>query len=337
MRIAILGAGSWGTALAVVLAQRGHTVALWTRSPECAHHIGRHRRNPKFLSDIPLSEGIDATTDPAVTESVELVLLAIPVQYVRQTLRTFAFRFPTPVLNVAKGIEQETLLRMSELLRELAGIEPEQYAVLSGPSHAEEVARGRPTAVVVASTSAGLARWIQQALATPVFRVYSSHDVIGVELGGALKNVIAIAAGIVDGLGLGHNAKAALMTRGLAEIERLGVALGAEARTFAGLSGLGDLVVTCTSPYSRNRAVGERLARGEALETILATTPMVAEGVPTTRSAYALSRRLGIEMPIAAQIHAVLFDGRPPRHALEELLLREAKAEYWWNPTPTLP
>ncbi len=337
MRIAILGAGSWGTALAVLLARRGHRVTLWTRSADLAASITREHRNPKFLPQICLPEQIDATTDCTLTEAAELTIVAIPVQHIREVLRTFAFRFPTPVLNVAKGIEQGTLLRVSELLRECAAVEPDQYAVLSGPSHAEEVVRGLPTAVVVASTAAHLAQWIQRAFATQRFRVYTSHDVVGVELGGALKNIIAIAAGIVDGLGLGHNAKAALLTRGLAEIQRLGLALGAEVQTFAGLSGLGDLVVTCTSPYSRNRSVGERLARGEALEAILATTPMVAEGVPTTRSAYALSQRLGVDMPITAQMYAVLFEGRPPWHAVEELLLRDVKAEYWWNFTSMLP
>jgi glycerol-3-phosphate dehydrogenase (NAD(P)+) len=331
MRVVVIGAGSWGTALSVVLHRRGHEVVLWTRSAATAEAIRRQRRNPRFLPELEIPEGLSVTTDPAVTEEAELIVLAIPTQYIRPALQQYGFRLTAPVVNVAKGIEEGSLLRVSELLQEVAGIEPEQYAVLSGPSHAEEVAQGLPTAVVVASVLPELALRVQRAFASPRFRVYTSSDVVGVELGGALKNVIAIAAGIADGLRLGDNAKAALITRGLAEIQRLGVALGAEAQTFAGLSGLGDLVVTCTSRYSRNRAVGERLARGERLEHIVASTPMVAEGIPTTRSAYELARRLGVDMPITAQMYAVLFDGKHPEHALTELLLREMKPEHWWN------
>ncbi len=337
MRIAIIGAGSWGTALGVLLTRKGHEVTLWTRSPEIAYALLSERRNPRFPFTNHLPQGLTATTDPAVTEQAELIVLAVPTQYLRTVLREYSFRLSAPVINAAKGIEQRTLLRISQLLQEVARIVPEQYVVLSGPSHAEEVLQGLPTAVVVASESAELARYVQQVFSSPAFRVYTSSDVIGVELGGALKNVIAIAAGIVDGLGLGHNAKAALITRGLAEIQRLGIALGAEAQTFTGLSGLGDLVVTCTSPYSRNRSVGERLAQGEKLERILATMSMVAEGVPTTLSAYELSQRTGVEMPITAQMYAVLFEGKAPRQAAEELLLRTAKAEHWWNYSQTSP
>jgi len=331
MTIAVLGAGSWGTALSLVLARRGHRVVLWARSPAVAHAIERERRNPRFFPTVQLPEAIHATCDPAATEGADLIVVAIPTQYIRSVFQSYPFRLDAPVVNVAKGIEQETLLRISELLAEVAGVEADRYAVLSGPSHAEEVVQGLPTAVVVASTSAELRRMVQQAFSLPHFRVYTSGDVVGVELGGALKNVIAVAAGIVDGLQLGDNAKAALITRGLAEIQRLGVALGAEAQTFGGLSGLGDLVATCTSRWSRNRAVGERLARGESLPQILASLSMVAEGVPTTRSAYTLSCRMGIDMPITAAMYAVLFDGKSPSAALAELLHREPKAEYWWN------
>ncbi|MCS6966404.1 MAG: NAD(P)-dependent glycerol-3-phosphate dehydrogenase, partial [Candidatus Kapabacteria bacterium] len=239
MRIVILGAGSWGTALGIWLTQQGHQVLLWVRSCELARSIEVERHNPRFPSYARLPDGLHATTDPAVTRSADLIILAIPTQYIRQTLQEHNFSFPVPIVNVAKGIEQGTLLRISQLLQDVAGIEPEQYAVLSGPSHAEEVAQALPTAVVAASYSADLARQVQRVFNGPRFRVYTSHDTVGVELGGALKNIIAVAAGIVDGLGLGDNAKAALLTRGLAEIQRLGVACGAEPQTFTGLSGLG--------------------------------------------------------------------------------------------------
>ncbi len=336
MRIAILGAGSWGTALGIVFARQGHRVILWTRTAERAAMVNRTRRHPRFPT-IQLPDTLITTHDPGLTEDADLVIIAIPTQYVRDVLQTYRFPLQAPVVNVAKGIERATRLRISELLREVAAVEVERYAVMSGPSHAEEVVAGLPTAVVVASHSPELARWIQKGLTSATLRIYTSTDVVGVELGGALKNVIAIAAGIVDGLRLGHNAKAALITRGLAEIQRLGIALGAEPHTFAGLSGLGDLVVTCTSPYSRNRALGERLARGEALDHIMASLSEVAEGVPTTEAAYALSQSTGVEMPITAQMYAVLFAGRSPQQAVAELLVREAKAEYWWNQVRSLP
>lgn len=336
MTVAILGAGSWGTALAILLARQGHEVRLWARTAERAQLLQQHRHHPRF-PQILFPDSLLVTNDPALTEDAQLIFLALPTQSIREVLRAYHFTLPAPIVNTAKGIEQETLLRISELLQEVAGIEPERYAVLSGPSHAEEVVAGRPTAVVVASVSPELARLVQRVMSSPHFRVYTSLDVVGVELGGALKNVIAIAAGIVDGLGLGHNAKAALITRGLAEMQRLGRAFGADPKTFAGLSGLGDLVVTCTSPYSRNRAVGERLARGESLEHIMRSMSMVAEGVPTTKAAYTLSQRSGVEMPITAQMYAVLFRGKAPQHALTELLLREAKAEYWWDQSWSMP
>ncbi|MCS7177042.1 MAG: NAD(P)-dependent glycerol-3-phosphate dehydrogenase [Candidatus Kapabacteria bacterium] len=331
MRIVVLGAGSWGTVLGSYLAQRGYAVTLWARSAEVAQSIAQEHRNPRFLPGIRLPDTLSATTDPWVTLTADLVVLAIPTQYIRATLQQYGFPISAPVVNVAKGIEQGTLLRISELLQEVAGIPAERYAVLSGPSHAEEVVHNLPTAVVVASQNRQLAQWVQQIFTSPRLRVYTSHDVVGVELGGALKNIIAVAAGIVDGLELGDNAKAALLTRGLAEIQRLGTALGAEPRTFAGLSGIGDLVATCNSRHSRNRAVGQRLALGEPLQQILASTPMVAEGIPTTLAAYQLSLRTGVEMPITAQMYAVLFQGKPPRQAVEDLLTREVKAEYWWN------
>ncbi len=330
MTVAVVGAGSWGTTLAHLLAQE-HRVVLWCRSAERAEEIRRHRTNSTFLPGIRLHERIVPTTDPADLAAAELTFLAIPTQHLRSAIQRYRLRFPLPVVNVAKGIEQGTCLRVSELLRELLDVPAQEYAIVSGPSHAEEVIRELPTAVVVASESAELARAVQELLTRPSFRVYTSGDVVGVELGGALKNVIAIAAGIADGLGFGDNTKAALITRGLAEIQRLGITYGAEPQTFAGLSGLGDLVATCMSRYSRNRAVGERLARGEPLELILASTPMVAEGVPTARSAYELSRRAAVEMPIVEQVHAILFERKDPKVALQELLLRSAKPEYWWE------
>jgi len=329
MTIAVLGAGGWGTALACIAASNGHHVILWARNESVAHHINQSRDNPVYLPGIAIPAGVVATTDPAAIEDADLVINAVPTQYLRVVVERN--RFPIRgklIVNAAKGIERGTHLRISQVLREVLGTPSDDYAVLSGPSHAEEVARGVPTTVVVASTSESAAEIVQRALSTPTFRIYRSLDVVGVELGGALKNVIAIAAGIIDGLAMGDNTKAALVTRGLAEITRLGTELGANPLTFSGLSGLGDLFVTCTSRHSRNRLVGERIGRGETLEEIIASMTMVAEGIATTISTLELASDYGIEMPIAEQVYCILFEGKNPRSAITELMTRQMKREH---------
>jgi glycerol-3-phosphate dehydrogenase (NAD(P)+) len=329
MNIAVLGAGGWGTALACLAADNGHRVVLWARHQHVADSINSSRENLDYLPGVRIPTGVEADVDPAVISAADMVISAIPTQYVRAVLQSY--RFPLRgklIVNAAKGIERGTHLRISQVFRDVLGTPSDEYAVLSGPSHAEEVARGVPTTVVVASTSETAAEIVQRAMSTPTFRIYRSLDVVGVELGGALKNVIAIAAGIVDGLAMGDNTKAALVTRGLAEISRLGTELGANPLTFSGLSGLGDLFVTCTSRYSRNRLVGERIGRGESLDEILASMTMVAEGIATTISALELASDYGIEMPIAEQVYCILFEGKDPRAAITELMTRQMKREH---------
>ena len=323
MRIQVVGAGSWGLALARLLARIGHEVRLWCREEDGPDVLTETRRSPKYLPGILLPETVQVSRE--VDPSVAIAVLAVPSHAMRQIVAAHRFDQDTIRVSVAKGIENETLLRMTEVIAEVAGRCP--VAALSGPSHAEEVAADLPASVVVASSEPGVSTTVQRLFMCRSFRVYTSADVIGVELGGALKNVIAIAAGACDGFGLGDNAKAALITRGLAEISRLGVAMGADPLTFAGLSGMGDLIVTCASRHSRNRAVGERVAQNHTLQEILAASPMVAEGVRTTRSAVALAERYGVEMPITRQVHRVLFENGDPRDAVENLMLREAKPE----------
>jgi glycerol-3-phosphate dehydrogenase (NAD(P)+) len=326
MRIAVLGGGAWGTALGAHAVRAGHEVRLWVRGSERAAAINERHENPAYLPGVPLPEGLRAETDPpAVITGAEMILVVIPSAYFREVCRPLAAIWPKGAVCVSatKGLEIGTRRRMTEVAREeLPG---GSFAALSGPSFALEVAKGLPTAVVVASRDLSAAESVQRALATAAFRVYSSDDVVGVELGGALKNVIAIAAGIVDGLGYGHNTVAALITRGLAEITRLAVALGGRPDTLAGLAGLGDLVLTCTGALSRNRHVGQALGAGLSLEE--ATAGVVAEGVRTTLAACALADAAGIEMPIARQMRAVLHEGKPPRAALDELMLRSLRRE----------
>jgi glycerol-3-phosphate dehydrogenase (NAD(P)+) len=333
-RAAVLGAGSWGTTLAMLLHRNGCLVRLWDGDAGRLGTISRTRKNIGFIpDDLLIPEGIDVEADleEAAAES-EFVLLAVPSHAMREVARKVGgLRLGTPILvSVAKGIENETLKRMSEVIAEEV---PEEdrggIACLSGPSIAHEVLRDLPTTVVCASEEEEVRRGCQLLFVSPRFRVYTNSDLVGVELGGSLKNIIALAAGIGDGLGLGANAKGALLTRGLAEITRLGVAMGAEALTFAGLSGAGDLITTCTSAHSRNRYVGEQIARGRALEEVLGSMVMVAEGVRTTRAARELARRAGVEMPITHQMHEVLFAGKEPRAALSDLMEREPKAEVW--------
>lgn len=326
MSLAVAGAGSWGTALACLLAARGDVV-LWGRDAEAMATLGRRRENSRYLPEVPFPEALRVTSDLAEVAACTEVVLAVPTRAQAEVARAMvAIDRPARVLSAAKGYEPGTGFRMSEaLFRELGDGTP--VTVLAGPSHAEEVARGIPTTVVVASSSEAAAIAWQTALIQPTFRVYTNPDLIGVETAAALKNVIAIAAGICDGLGFGDNTKGALLTRGLAEIARLGEALGARPETFAGLAGLGDLVTTCMSRHSRNRRVGELVGRGRSPEEAQAETGMVAEGVQTTRSALEIASRNGVELPITEQVARVLFDGKAPRDALEDLMGRDAKPE----------
>jgi glycerol-3-phosphate dehydrogenase (NAD(P)+) len=326
MRTTVLGGGAWGTALASHAARAGLPVRIWIREAEVAAAVNEKRENTVYLPGVELPEGIRATEhlDEALSDA-EAVLVVVPSEFCRTIYREAGRLAPEGAVFVSatKGLEIDTLQRMSEVAAAVAPGHP--LAVLSGPSFALEVAKGLPTAVVVASADHTVAERVQRPLATRAFRVYSSQDVVGVELAGALKNVIAIAAGIIDGLGYGHNTEAALITRGLAEIARLAVALGAKPDTLAGLAGLGDLVLTCTGALSRNRTVGQRLGRGLPLAE--ASAGMHPEGIRTTLAACALAEREGIEMPIARQMKAVLYEGKPPRAALDELMLRSLKRE----------
>jgi glycerol-3-phosphate dehydrogenase (NAD(P)+) len=323
MTVQVIGGGSWGLALARLLAGNGHDVRLWCREEDGPDELRDTRLSPNYLPGVRLPEQVDISRD--VRPDVDMAVLAVPSHAMRAVTEMHPIAPKTIRVSVAKGIENESLLRMSEVIRATSGACP--VVALSGPSHAEEVARDLPASVVVAAPDQAVCTDVQEAFMGKSFRVYTSPDLVGVELGGALKNVVAIAAGVCDGFGLGDNAKAALITRGLAEIARLGTAMGGDPLTFAGLSGMGDLIVTCASRHSRNRAVGEQIAAGKTLGEITAGTPMVAEGVRTTRSAVALAQRHGIEMPITEQIHRVLFEGIDPRAAVAALMLREAKPE----------
>lgn len=331
--IGVLGAGNWGTALAHLLAKKGHRVTIWSFEPDVAEAINRERENPRYLRGVALHEGVRATADvEGAVRDADVVVSVTPAQHVRRVLTAAApaLRPDTLVVSASKGIETATLQTMAEVLEEVLPPGAGTHAsFLSGPSFALEVAREQPTAVALASHHHESAIRAQQLFQAPYFRVYTNADVIGVELGGALKNVIAIAAGMATGLGLGHNALAALITRGLAEIARLGVALGANPLTFSGLAGMGDLILTCTGELSRNRSVGVSLGQGQTIDEILGGMYMVAEGVETTRAAQALAARTGIEMPIVRQVHTVLFEGGTAREAVETLMLRQPKPEQW--------
>ena len=330
-RITLLGDGGWGTALACLLAGNGHDVALWGNFPEVTEEIIRTHENRKFLPGITIPENVLPTNDLAdCIGSAEMIVFSTPVVYLRSVAEQAApFLRKNPsarVISVAKGIERETLLRGCEVLQQVLDVE--EIGMLFGPSHAEEVARRLPTTVTAAARDEEFAREIQAAFMNDRFRVYTSGDTIGVEIGAAVKNVIAIAAGISDGLGFGDNAKAALLTRGLAEIARLGLALGAERETFAGLSGLGDLITTCVSPYGRNRRVGLAIGEGKTLDQALEEmAPMVPEGVYTTRSVCALAERHGVEMPISRAVYTILFEHKPALQATQDLMTREPKPE----------
>jgi glycerol-3-phosphate dehydrogenase (NAD(P)+) len=327
--IGILGAGSWGTALAVHLSRIGHDVRLWARDPALVHQMQVRHANAVYLPDVTLPDTLFVTDSiHTCVEDAELIVSAIPSHGCRTVTRTAAAHIKqgSTVVSAAKGLEMGTLLRMSEVLgQELGPGRP--VVVMSGPSFAVEVAQQLPTAVLVASADSSATEFVQAEFRGPYFRLYGSADVVGVEIGGALKNIIAIAAGVVEGLGLGHNALAALITRGLAEMTRLACAAGARRETLAGLSGLGDLVLTCTGHLSRNRHVGAELARGRRLPDILASMKMVAEGVPTTTAALALGERYNVELPIAQQMAEVLAGRSDVRAAVDVLMLRRQRAE----------
>jgi glycerol-3-phosphate dehydrogenase (NAD(P)+) len=323
--ITVIGGGSWGTALAVHLGRGGARVRLWARSTQVAEAIRAGRRNPWYLSDIDVPSNVEATADTATAlASATLVLVAVPSEFFAATLARLG-RVTAPVVSATKGFEPGRHRRMSEVVAERWPDAP--VAVLSGPTFAREVALGQPTAAVIASRDETLAADLQRRLGSREFRLYTNRDVVGVEMGGALKNVIAVATGLADGLGLGENARAALVTRGLTEITRLAVALGGEPATLAGLAGLGDLVLTATGTLSRNRALGMALARGESRAHVQHASRMVAEGVPTVRAALALAARHEVALPIAAEVAAVLFEGKSPAAALASLLGRAATRE----------
>ncbi len=330
--VAILGAGSFGTALAVHAARAEREVVLWARRPELAAEMAAGRLNPDYLPGVELPARVLPTADLAAVAACEVVLVAVPSHGFREAVRALlavqpAAR-PAVLVSATKGIEVETQARMSEVVFEegMAADREVRYAVLSGPSFAAELGRGMATAAVLASAESGLAAWIQEELATSGLRLYTSADVVGVELGGASKNVVAIAAGVVSGLGLGYNTLAALITRGLHEITRLGVSYGGQQRTFAGLAGLGDLVLTCTGGLSRNRQVGLDLAAGKT-QAEIAGGHMVAEGIRNSLAVARLARKRGVEMPITEQMVEILYEGKPPKQALAELMGRELKPE----------
>lgn len=332
-RVAVLGAGSWGTALAIKLGLNGHDVRLWARRPEAAAEMQETRRNRRYLAEGILPDSVRATADfEAALADTDLWIVAVPSQSVRsiaQDLDAHATE-GVRVVSVAKGIENGTLLTTTQVLQDvLTNVPREHLGVLYGPSHAEEAALGLPTAVVASAYATETAEVIQDAFMSSTFRVYVNPDVIGVEIGGSVKNVLAIATGMCDGVGFGDNARAGLITRGLAEMKRLGLALGANPLTFAGLAGIGDIVVTCTSGLSRNRYLGEQIGKGRTLEDIEAEMTMVAEGVRTTLSVRELSQQHGIEMPITEAVYAILFEGKRPYDAVVDLMGRTAKRENW--------
>ncbi|MBU0503582.1 MAG: NAD(P)H-dependent glycerol-3-phosphate dehydrogenase [Candidatus Omnitrophota bacterium] len=328
-KIAVIGDGGWGTTLSLLLNKKGFKVTIWCAFSEYAAYLDKKRINTKFLPKIRIPREITITSDiETAVARKDLIILAAPSQYMRQVLKRIKkIDFPKKAiyLSVTKGIEINTLERMTSVIRdELGNV---AGAVLSGPTIAHEVAYGVPTTVVVAASNSKLCKYLQDIFMCESFRVYTSSDIIGVELGGSIKNVIAIACGISDGLGFGTNTKAALLSRGLAEISRLGVAMGAKLKTFSGISGLGDLVTTCISPYSRNRYVGEQIGKGISLEQLNKTMQMVAEGVPTAKSTYALSKKYKVAMPIIREVYLVLYKNKSPKDAVRYLMTRQKKAE----------
>ncbi len=330
MRISIIGAGSFGTAMAIAAARAGNEVVMWAHDPDVAATIRETGANPDYLAGMPLGDRIHATSDLAEAAAFcDTMFMVVPSHHYREVLTNLRghLRDRVKVISGTKGIENQSLERMSEIAAHVLGGQLAAFAVLSGPTFALETARGDPTAAVIASNDAALAQEVQQVMSSPSLRLYHSNDVVGVELAGALKNVIAIAAGVLEGMGLGSNTTAALITRGLHEMTRLGLALGGRLETFAGLAGMGDLVLTCTGALSRNRSVGVQLGKGQTLDEILRDAKFVAEGIKTSRAARALSERHVIEMPIATEMCRVLYEGESPRAGLQRLMTRTLKAE----------
>jgi len=331
VKCSVIGAGSWGTTLAHLLADAGHPTTLWAYEADLVERMRRTRENDLYLPGVELAAGLEFTAElGAAVAGAEMVLLVSPSQVMRPVLKKLVDSIVpgTMIVSAAKGIENDSLMLMSEVLEELLPADLlERVGFLSGPSFAREVAQKVPTAVVAAARDLQVAEEIQRIFTTDYFRVYTHDDIIGVELGGAMKNVIALAAGVSDGLGFGYNSRAALITRGLAEMTRLGIALGGAAQTFAGLSGMGDLVLTCTGDLSRNRTVGIELGKGRKLAEIMSGMQMVAEGVQTTLSAYQLAQRLKVETPIIEQMYEILFRDKDPRQAVSDLMLRDLRPE----------
>lgn len=331
MKIAVLGAGSWGTTLAVLLAEKGYAVSLWAHRAEFARELERNRENTRYLPGVALPGNLVIECDIfKAIEGTGMIVTAVPSQALRETLTLLreSSLGEAIVVNVAKGIELATGKRLSEVVPEvLPDVSPEKVAVLYGPSHAEEVSEKQPTTVVAASSCLETAKTVQEVFRTSMFRVYVNTDVVGVEIAGSVKNIIAIAAGISDGIGFGDNAKAAIITRGLAEMSRLAVSLGGDPMTVSGLSGIGDLVVTCLSRHSRNRYVGEQIGKGKCLDEVVGHMKMVAEGVSTTKAVVTLSRKLGVDMPITSAVYEMLFENKPAEQAILDLMTREPKQE----------
>ena len=331
-KIAIIGAGSFGTAIAVLLGNKGYSISIWAREPEIVEGINKNGINPEYLTDIKLPERIEAFKSIEETvKGAEMIVFSTPSHALREVAKkTKPYLTGKEILvSVAKGIEQDSLMSPSQILVDVLDsvVLEDQIGILTGPSHAEEVGKFKPTTVVASAYSKRAARIIQETFMTPMFRVYLNYDILGAEIGGALKNIMAIAAGIVDGAKLGDNAKAALMTRGLHEMKRMGSALGASQDTFSGLTGMGDLIVTCTSKHSRNRYVGFNIGKGKSLQEIKAGMNMIAEGVKTTKSVSQWSRKNNIEMPITDAVYKVLFENMDPKDAVHELMTRHAKNE----------
>ncbi|MDI6709513.1 MAG: NAD(P)H-dependent glycerol-3-phosphate dehydrogenase [Thermoanaerobacterales bacterium] len=328
--VSILGAGSWGTALACHLARSGHRVRLWARSASHAAVLADVKENTRYLPGVSIPSGVTVTADlPASLRGSEAVVFAVPSHAFGETVSLARpYLPPVPVINAAKGIEEDTLRRLSQVWADLTGDrELQRYCALSGPSHAEELGRAMPTALVAASPVSAVAEFAQDLFMSPCLRVYTNRDLTGVETGGALKNIIAVATGVSDGLGFGDNTRAALMTRGLAEITRLGVRMGANPLTFAGLTGVGDLIVTCTSMHSRNRRFGMAVGRGLSVQEALVEVSQIVEGVRTTRAATRLAVRFGVELPIARQVYAILFEGLTPSEGVNLLMTRQRRHE----------
>ncbi len=326
-KISVIGSGGWGTAVAVMLAKNGHDVILWSYLQEESVALAEKKENIPFLPGIVIPDNVTFTASLADCVDAELMITAVPSHAMRTTAKGLSsvVKKGQRILNISKGLEEETYCTMSQILKqELPGCE---IAVMSGPSHAEEVSRGIPTTNVVAAASEETANWIQDIMMNPTFRIYTNPDMIGVELGGSLKNVIALCAGISDGMGLGDNTKAALITRGIVEVARLGVAMGANEETFHGLSGIGDLIVTCTSMHSRNRRAGILIGQGKPAQEAQEEVKMVVEGVKTCRAAYELAGKVGVEIPIIEQTYRVLFEGVSPQEAVKALMCREKRHE----------